>query len=197
MKFLEKIKKIAQKQVCQHEYNLRVLAGTCAIYKCQNCGKEIMINGEDIPYMLLKWGYGWYHSDISEEKMELLKQQGIEKNNTIILPERTVYIVSYFEKMEERINRNGRASGIDLGDICTKGIYFTQNQLKDALEGSVASCFYPDYPYACVECYKSGLANPGQPIRFFEYDIQTCTYQEIEPPIYVRRQLKMIAMGLN
>lgn len=197
MKLLEKLKRIVQKQVCQHKYNLRVLADTCAIYKCQNCGKERIINGENVPDMLLKWGYSWYHSDISEEKMELLKRQGIQKNNIVIVPEQIVYIVSYFEKIEERTNRNGTPNTIDLGDICTKGIYFTQNQLKDALKGPTASCFYPDYPYACVECYESGLANPKQPIRFFEYDTQTCTYLEIEPSIRVRRQLKMVAMGLS
>lgn len=194
---LEKVKKAAQKLVCRHKYNLRALADTEVICKCQNCGKEIIVNGENVPDMLLRWGYGWYHGDISEEKMELLKRQEIKENNIVIIPEQIVYVVSYFEKMEERTNRNGTSNGIDLGDICTEGVYFTQNQLRDALKGPIAACFYPDYSYACVECYESGLANPKQPIRFFKYDTQTCAYLEIEPSIRVRRQLKTIAMGLN
>lgn len=195
MQLLEKLKKFAQRQNCRHKYDLRALTDQYAVYQCRNCGKEIQLNGENVPDMLLRWGYGWYHGDAGEEEMRLLKEQGIAKNNTVIVPERIVYIVSYFEKMEESVNRNGRPGGVNLGDICTKGIYFTHSQASTALNGPIASCFCEDYPFASIECYESGLANPESPIQFFRYDTQTCAYQEIEAPIYIRRKVKTIAMG--
>jgi len=196
MRILEWARSLAKRMTCQHQYELQILAKQYAVFKCTRCGKETQLNGIDIPDMLLRWGYARYHGEASAETMQLLKEQGIAKNNTIMVPERMVYIVSYFEKMEERINRDGRPGGVDLGDVCTKGIYFTENQLEDSLRGPIASCFCTDYPYASVECYESGLANPKKHIRFFQYDSQKRAYQAIDVPTYVRRQIKTIAIGL-
>lgn len=196
MRVLKWAKGLVKRTTCQHQYDLQVLAKRYAVFKCTRCGKETQLNGEDIPDMLLRWGYGRYHGETSEETIRLLKEQGIAKNNIVKVPERMVYIVSYFEKMEERVNRDGRPGGVDLGDICTKGIYFTDKQVKESLEGAIASCFCEDYPYASVECYDSGLSNLKQPIRIYKYDKQTRAYQATEVPVYVRRQVKTIATGL-
>lgn len=190
------IRGVAKRATCRHQYDLRVLSDRYAVYRCAHCGKEIQIDGKNIPDMMLQWGYARYHGEASEETIRLLKEQGIAKNNIVKVPERMVYIVSFFEKMEERVDRDGRPGGADLGDICTKGIYFTDKQVKESLEGAIASCFCEDYPYASVECYDSGLSNPKQPIRIYKYDKQTRAYQATEVPVYVRRQVKTIAIGL-
>lgn len=189
-----------QRYTCEHEYDIVSLSPRHVEFKCRRCGKRTSIikhNVPNMPEILLRWGYSWYHHDPEDATIELLKKQRILPNNEIRIPEKQVFVVSYFEKMEQPVNRNGRPGDIELGDILTKGFYFSKDKAEASLKGDIARCFNKDYPYACIECYEEGLSNWRYPIRFLHFDSEKCAYTEIEVPAAVRRRIKMIATGVQ
>lgn len=191
------IKQSWHRHSCDHLYNITALSAGYVTFRCKCCGKEISVRRQDMPEQLLCWGYGWYHHDPDAATIELLKKQNIAPNNEIRIPAKEVFVVSYFEKLEQPKNRNGRPGDIELGDILTKGFYFSKDKAEASLKGDMARCFNKDYPYACIECYEEGLSNRKYPIRFLHFDSEKCAYTEIEVPAAVRRRIKTIATGVQ
>lgn len=190
------IKTYCQQHSCDHVYNITTLSACHVVFRCKYCGKEIRIYRPNMQEHLLRWGYSWYH-DTDKKTIELLKKQNIAPNNEIRIPAKEVFVVSYFEKLEQPTNRNGRPGNIELGDILTKGFYFSKDKAEASLKGDMARCFNKDYPYACIECYEEGLSNRKYPIRFLHFDSEKCAYTEIEVSAAVRRRIKTIATGVQ
>lgn len=181
---------------CDHQYHICSLSDVHVSFKCSLCGKEIVLHLRDGPIDLLKWGYGWYHMYPSEETIELLRYQGISKNNVKIVPQRQVFIVSYIEKMDVLPCRDGKNYNIDFGDICSKGIFFEEEKALEALGGNLAACYSADHAFASLECYVSGLANLDRRISFFKYDSDLRCYKAYEPPIQIKKNIRTVATGL-